>query len=83
MSITQPAGFTASGIAAGIKASGDLDLALIVNNGPRYDAAGVFTTNRISAAPVRWSQNAIQNGQARAVILNSGGANACSGVKGH
>jgi len=82
VSITQPAGFTASGIAAGIKASGDLDLALIVNNGPRYDAAGVFTTNRISAAPVRWSQNAIQNGQARAVILNSGGANACTGLQG-
>ncbi len=82
MSTTQPAGFTASGIAAGIKASGDLDLALIVNNGPHYNAAGVFTTNRIAAAPVRWSQTALQSGTARAVILNSGGANACTGVAG-
>ncbi|MDN6490811.1 MAG: bifunctional ornithine acetyltransferase/N-acetylglutamate synthase, partial [Yaniella sp.] len=76
MSITQPAGFSASGVAAGIKDSGGLDVALVVNNGPRFDAAGVFTTNRISAAPVRWSQAAIENGQARAVVLNSGGANA-------
>lgn len=82
MSITMPKGFTASGIAAGIKASGDLDLALIVNNGPRYEAAGVFTTNRISAAPVRWSQQAIADGQAKAVIMNSGGANACTGTPG-
>lgn len=82
MSITQPAGFSASGVAAGIKTSGGLDLALIVNQGPRYDAAGVFTTNRISAAPVRWSQTALQSGEARAVILNSGGANACTGIEG-
>lgn len=82
MSAVQPVGFAASGIAAGIKASGDLDLALIVNNGPRYDAAAVFTTNRIAAAPVRWSQTAIANGLARAVVLNSGGANACTGKGG-
>lgn len=82
MSITQPAGFSASGVAAGLKDSGGLDVALVVNNGPRFDAAGVFTTNRISAAPVRWSQTAIENGQAQAVILNSGGANACTGVPG-
>lgn len=82
MSMTQPAGFTASGVAAGIKNSGGLDLALIVNNGPRFDAAGVFTTNRISAAPVRWSQAALADGQAKAVILNSGGANACTGAPG-
>ncbi|MDN5730321.1 MAG: bifunctional glutamate N-acetyltransferase/amino-acid acetyltransferase ArgJ [Yaniella sp.] len=82
MSITQPAGFSASGVAAGIKDSGGLDVALVVNNGPRFDAAGVFTTNRISAAPVRWSQAAIENGQARAVVLNSGGANACTGTPG-
>lgn len=82
MSIVLPTGFTASGIAAGIKAAGNLDLALIVNAGPRFNAAGVFTTNRISAAPVRWSQSAIQSGEARAVILNSGGANACTGVEG-
>ncbi|GAA2038660.1 bifunctional glutamate N-acetyltransferase/amino-acid acetyltransferase ArgJ [Yaniella flava] len=82
MSVTQPAGFTASGVAADIKSSGGLDLALIVNNGPRFDAAGVFTTNRISAAPVRWSQAALENGQAKAVILNAGGANACTGTPG-
>lgn len=82
MSITQPAGFSASGVAAGIKDSGGLDVALVVNDGPRFDAAGVFTTNRISAAPVRWSQTAIANGQAHAVILNSGGANACTGAPG-
>lgn len=77
-----PAGFTATGIAAGIKASGDLDVALIVNTGPRYDAAGVFTTNRISASPVRWSQAALSDQTAHAVILNSGGANACTGAEG-
>lgn len=82
MSLPIPAGFTASGIAAGLKDSGDLDLALIVNNGPRYNAAGVFTRNRIAAAPVRWSQHALENGEAKAVILNSGGANACTGVPG-
>lgn len=82
MSVAQPAGFTAAGVAAGLKDTGGLDVALIVNNGPRFDAAGVFTTNRISAAPVRWSQTAVENGQARAVILNSGGANACTGVPG-
>lgn len=82
MSITQPAGFTASGVAAGLKDSGDLDLALVVNSGPRFDAAGVFTTNRISAAPVRWSQAVLEDGQAKAVVLNSGGANACTGLPG-
>lgn len=82
MSVTQPAGFTAAGVAAGLKDSGGLDLALVVNNGPRYDAAGVFTTNRIAAAPVRWSQTALDDGQTRAVILNSGGANACTGEPG-
>lgn len=82
MSLPTPAGFTASGIAAGIKASGDLDLSLIVNHGPRFNAAGVFTTNRISAAPVRWSQAALEDGEARAVVLNSGGANACTGIPG-
>lgn len=79
---TLPKGFSASGVAAGIKNSGGLDLALVVNNGPRFDAAGVFTRNRIAAAPVRWSQTAIENGQAQAVVLNSGGANACTGVPG-
>lgn len=79
---SMPAGFTAAGIAAGIKASGGRDIALIVNNGPRYNAAGVFTTNRISAAPVRWSQTVLESGDAKAVVLNSGGANACTGIPG-
>ena len=82
MSIQSPKGFTASGVAAGLKDSGGLDVALIVNHGPRYNAAGVFTTNRISAAPVRWSQAALENGETRAVVLNSGGANACTGLPG-
>lgn len=82
MSVPLPAGFTAAGIAAGIKASGDLDLALISNSGPDFHAAGVFTTNRVLAAPVRWSQQALSNGTAKAVVLNAGGANACTGIPG-
>ncbi|MGI5951206.1 MAG: bifunctional ornithine acetyltransferase/N-acetylglutamate synthase, partial [Brooklawnia sp.] len=79
MSITDPRGFLAAGVAAGIKTSGDLDLALVVNQGPRFDAAGVFTSNRVFAAPVAWSRQALADGQLKAVVLNSGGANACTG----
>ncbi|MET8639708.1 bifunctional glutamate N-acetyltransferase/amino-acid acetyltransferase ArgJ [Streptomyces sp. NPDC004675] len=82
MSVTAAQGFTASGIAAGIKASGNPDLALVVNNGPRRAAAGVFTSNRVKAAPVLWSEQVIKAGQVSAVVLNSGGANACTGPKG-
>ncbi|KAA1250656.1 bifunctional glutamate N-acetyltransferase/amino-acid acetyltransferase ArgJ [Mycobacterium simiae] len=80
--VTAPAGFRAAGIAAGIKASGALDLALVFNEGPDYAAAGVFTRNKVKAAPVLWSQQVLTTGQLRAVILNSGGANACTGSGG-
>ncbi|MEV6172092.1 bifunctional glutamate N-acetyltransferase/amino-acid acetyltransferase ArgJ [Streptomyces sp. NPDC051954] len=82
MSVTAAQGFTAAGIAAGIKANGNPDLALVVNNGPRLTAAGVFTSNRVKAAPVLWSEQVLKGGQVSAVVLNSGGANACTGPKG-
>jgi glutamate N-acetyltransferase/amino-acid N-acetyltransferase len=69
-------------VAAGLKASGGLDVAVVVNDGPRFDAAGVFTSNRVQAAPVRWSREVLRHGQVRAVVLNSGGANACTGPGG-
>jgi glutamate N-acetyltransferase/amino-acid N-acetyltransferase len=80
--VTAPAGFRAAGIAAGIKASGAPDLALVLNEGPDYAAAGVFTRNKVRAAPVLWTQQVLTTGQLRAVILNSGGANACTGPAG-
>ncbi|WP_030542076.1 bifunctional glutamate N-acetyltransferase/amino-acid acetyltransferase ArgJ [Streptomyces albus] len=82
MSVTAAKGFTAAGIAAGIKESGDPDLALVVNHGPRLAAAGVFTSNRVKAAPVLWSEQVVKGGRVSAVILNSGGANACTGPLG-
>ncbi len=82
MTITTPQGFTASGIAAGIKASGNTDLAVVHNTGPHFAAAGVFTRNRVQAAPVKWSRQAVSDGQLAAVVLNSGGANACTGADG-
>ncbi|MEV0276138.1 bifunctional glutamate N-acetyltransferase/amino-acid acetyltransferase ArgJ [Streptomyces sp. NPDC050610] len=82
MSVTAPKGFTAAGIAAGIKENGNPDLALVVNTGPRSAAAGVFTSNRVKAAPVLWSQQVLKGGQVSAVVLNSGGANACTGPLG-
>ncbi|MEV0224981.1 bifunctional glutamate N-acetyltransferase/amino-acid acetyltransferase ArgJ [Streptomyces sp. NPDC050704] len=82
MSVTAAQGFTASGIAAGIKENGNPDLALVVNNGPRLAAAGVFTSNRVKAAPVLWSEQVLKGGLVSAVVLNSGGANACTGPKG-
>ncbi|HEY5148625.1 MAG TPA: bifunctional glutamate N-acetyltransferase/amino-acid acetyltransferase ArgJ [Mycobacterium sp.] len=80
--VTAPAGFRATGIAAGIKKSGALDLALVFNEGPDYAAAGVFTRNQVKAAPVLWSQQVLTTGRLRAVLLNSGGANACNGSQG-
>jgi glutamate N-acetyltransferase/amino-acid N-acetyltransferase len=80
--VTAPAGFRATGIASGIKVSGALDLALVFNEGPDYAAAGVFTRNQVKAAPVLWTQQVITTGRLRAVILNSGGANACTGPDG-
>ncbi|MFD3727383.1 bifunctional glutamate N-acetyltransferase/amino-acid acetyltransferase ArgJ [Streptomyces sp. NPDC058671] len=82
MSVTAAKGFTAAGIAAGIKQNGNPDLALVVNTGPRRAAAGVFTSNRVKAAPVIWSQQVLADGELTAVVLNSGGANACTGPKG-
>ncbi|MFF8609261.1 bifunctional glutamate N-acetyltransferase/amino-acid acetyltransferase ArgJ [Streptomyces sp. NPDC015346] len=82
MSVTAAKGFTAAGIAAGIKENGNPDLALVVNNGPRRAAAGVFTSNRVKAAPVLWSQQVLATGELAAVVLNSGGANACTGPQG-
>jgi glutamate N-acetyltransferase / amino-acid N-acetyltransferase len=80
--VTAPAGFRATGIAAGIKASGALDLALVFNEGPDHAAAGVFTRNKVKAAPVLWTQQVLTTGRLRAVVLNSGGANACTGPQG-
>ncbi|MCG7311503.1 bifunctional glutamate N-acetyltransferase/amino-acid acetyltransferase ArgJ [Brachybacterium sp. ACRRE] len=82
MSVTFPEGFLAAGISAGIKASAAADLALVLNQGPLDVAAAVFTSNRVQAAPVQWSRQAVADGRARAVILNSGGANACTGPEG-
>ncbi|MEV8447876.1 bifunctional glutamate N-acetyltransferase/amino-acid acetyltransferase ArgJ [Streptomyces parvus] len=82
MSVTAAQGFSAAGIAAGIKESGNPDLALVVNNGPRRAAAGVFTSNRVRAAPVLWSEQVLKGGEVTAVVLNSGGANACTGPQG-
>ena len=80
--VTAPAGFRATGISAGIKASGKPDLALVLNEGPDHAAAGVFTRNKVKAAPVLWTQQVMTTRRLRAVILNSGGANACTGPGG-
>ena len=82
MSITASAGFVASGVTAGLKASGRSDVALVVNEGPLHVAAAVFTTNRVFAAPVAWSRQVLMDGRVDAVILNSGGANAATGPEG-
>ncbi|GIH63065.1 bifunctional glutamate N-acetyltransferase/amino-acid acetyltransferase ArgJ [Microbispora siamensis] len=82
MSVTAPLGFRAAGVAAGIKSGGARDLALVVNDGPSRAAAGVFTRNRFKAAPVLWSAQVLSGGRVRAVVLNSGGANACTGPLG-
>lgn len=79
MSVTGPQGFRAAGVTAGLKAGGGLDLALVVNDGPEFAAAGLFTRNRFAAAPVLWSRQVLATGVVRAVLLNSGGANACTG----
>ena len=77
-----PKGFRAAAIAAGLKSSGALDLTLIVNDGPRFDTAAVYTTNKIVAAPVIWSREVTKGKLVRAAVLNSGGANACTGPQG-
>ena len=80
--ITSPAGFSAGATTAGIKPSGKPDMALVVNSGPRFDAAAVFTRNRVVASPVKISRKAVADGQLRAVVFNSGNANACNGARG-
>ena len=82
MSVVSPQGFEASGVAAGLKTGVYKDIALVLNTGPMATAAAVFTKNRFSAAPVAWSRQAVADGRARAVVLNSGGANACTGNAG-
>jgi glutamate N-acetyltransferase/amino-acid N-acetyltransferase len=82
MSVTAPAGFRAAGVSAGLADSGRLDLAVVVNDGPRAAAAGVFTTNRVQAHPVLWSRQAIADGAARAVVTSSAGANCATGPAG-
>lgn len=82
MTVTAPQGFRAAGVAAGLKSSGDRDVALVVNDGPDDAAAAVFTTNRFPAAPVLWSRQVLADQRLRAVVLNSGGANACTGPDG-
>lgn len=80
--ITAPAGFTAAALTAGIKPSGNPDMALVVNNGPEFNATAVFTRNRVVASPVKVSRQAIGDGRIRAVIFNAGNANACNGAQG-
>ena len=82
MSVTHPVGFVASGVVAGLKSSGKPDVALVVNEGPLHVGAGVFTSNRVVAAPVTWSRQVVADGRVDAVILNSGGANAATGPEG-
>ncbi|MFK4730036.1 bifunctional glutamate N-acetyltransferase/amino-acid acetyltransferase ArgJ [Agromyces mediolanus] len=82
MTVTAPAGFEAAGIAAGIKRSGALDLAVVVNRGPAQQAAVVFTSNRAQANPILWSKEAAKDGIVSAVVLNSGGANCFTGPEG-
>ena len=81
--MTSPLGFRAAGVAAGLKNSGKPDVAIVINDGPAAAAAAVFTSNRVKAAPVRWSEQAVAGGKVRAVVLNSGGANACTGPAGY
>ncbi len=82
MSVTYASGFRAAGVVAGLKSSGAPDVAVVINDGPRWDAAAVFTSNRVQAAPVLWSRQVLTDSTLRAVVLNSGGANACTGPEG-
>jgi glutamate N-acetyltransferase / amino-acid N-acetyltransferase len=82
MSVTAPLGFRAAGVTAGLKESGQADVAVVLNDGPSRAAAAVFTANRVQAAPVTWTRQVVSGGRVRAVVLNSGGANACTGALG-
>lgn len=78
MSVTDPQGFRAAGVAAGLKSSGARDVALVINDGPAHVGAAVFTSNRVVGWPVLWSRQVVGDGVVGAVVLNSGGANACT-----
>src|ERR1700755_2502351 len=82
MSVTAPLGFRAAGVTAGLKQPGERDVAVVINDGPSRAAAAVFTANRVQAAPVKWTRQVVSGGRVRAVVLNSGGANACTGPGG-
>jgi glutamate N-acetyltransferase/amino-acid N-acetyltransferase len=82
VTVTGPQGFRAAGVAAGIRTGEGPDLALVVNDGPQHAAAGVFTRNKVKAAPVLWSEQVLATGRLRAVVLNAGNANACTGPEG-
>jgi glutamate N-acetyltransferase/amino-acid N-acetyltransferase len=82
MSVTAPQGFRAAGVKAGLKQSDDPDVAVVLNDGPSRSVAAVFTANRVQAAPVIWTREVVRGGRVRAVVLNSGGANACTGPLG-
>lgn len=82
MTVTVAKGFLAAGVKAGLKKSGNLDLALVLNQGPLNAAAAVFTTNRCQANPILWSKQVIQDGEVSAIVLNSGGANCYTGAQG-
>jgi glutamate N-acetyltransferase / amino-acid N-acetyltransferase len=82
MSVTAPQGFRAAGVVGGLKQSSDRDVAVVINDGPSRAAAAVFTANRVQAAPVKWTRQVVSGGRVRAVVLNSGGANACTGPLG-
>jgi glutamate N-acetyltransferase/amino-acid N-acetyltransferase len=82
LSVTAPQGFRAAGVKAGLKTSDDPDVAVVLNDGPARSAAAVFTSNRVQAAPVIWTRQVVRSGRVRAVVLNSGGANACTGPLG-
>jgi glutamate N-acetyltransferase/amino-acid N-acetyltransferase len=82
LSVTAPLGFRAAGVAAGLKQSGQPDVAVVLNDGPSRAVAAVFTSNRVQAAPVTWTRQVVKGGRVRAVVLNSGGANACTGPLG-
>ena len=82
MSVTAAQGFVAAGVAVGLKSTGAKDVAVVVNRGPHKAAAAVFTSNRAKANPILWSQQAIADGVAEAVVLNSGGANCFTGAFG-
>ena len=82
MSVSEPKGFLASGVASGLKPNGKLDIALVTNGGPLDSVAAVFTANRCLANPIIWSKQVVAGGQAKAVVLNSGGANCYTGAEG-